>query len=107
MNQNPPDNVTAPRSVASSRLVLLWRKVFGPRLPKPQAPCKYCGGMTDDENPFCPGLFAHTYCRDKAWEERKAKEEERKKIELIKTAIRELEAEKQNKEIADASPSLG
>mgnify|MGYP000626793668 CR=1 FL=1 len=96
MNQAKPDNVTAPQSVASSRLVLLWRKFFGPRPPKPEGPCKYCGEMTNNENPFFPGLFAHDYCRDKAWEERKYKEEERKKIELIKTAIRELEAEKQN-----------
>ena len=93
------------RAVGSSRLVLLWRKVFGPRPPKPQAPCKYCGEMTDNENPFCPGLFAHDSCRDRAWEERKAKEEERKKIELIKTALREFEAEKQNiQDQATANP---
>ena len=94
MNQNLQENYTSPRSVASM-IALLWRKVFGPRPPKPQAPCEYCGEMTDNENSFCRGLFVHEFCINEAWEERKAKESERKKIEIIKTAIRELEAEKE------------
>jgi hypothetical protein len=88
-----PRNMDQNQNIALSRLALLWRKIFG---PKPQAPCKYCGEMTDNENPFCPGLFAHRWCRDEAWAAQKRQAEERKKIELIKIAIRELEEEKHN-----------
>ncbi len=65
----------------------LWPK------PKPSGVCEYCGGICSSENPFYKGLFAHAYCREKAWEQRKQEEQDRKQIDLIKIAMRELKNE--------------
>lgn len=94
-----PKTLKSDSSAPSGRLhplVVLWRRVFGLKPPKRTGPCKYCGEVTDNENPFCPGLFAHRGCRDAAWEIERVQKRKREKIELIKTALREIEAEKHN-----------
>jgi len=93
MNQNQLNDATAPRSVASSRLVLLWRKIFP---PKPEAPCTICGKVTTESNMFDPTFFYHKLCMKRKREMEKEQAERREKIELIKTAIRELDVEKQH-----------
>lgn len=52
---------------------------------------------------FDPTFFYHKTCMERKREMEKEQAEKREKIELIKTAIRELEVEKQNSVILDKS----
>jgi hypothetical protein len=87
-------------------VVGLWRRIFGQRVPKPRGPCKYCGVETTDYNTFAEMIgmdkqFRHEICQRREMKRLDIQREDRKKIELIKTAIRELDAEKPNAKLSN------
>lgn len=61
----------------------------------PTGPCMFCGSLTTECNEFDRRIFRHQHCTDE-WD-RKTKQDriDRKAIDLIKIAIKELEQEKQ------------
>lgn len=86
--------------VGTSAIVLLWRWIFGPRPPKQQGPCDYCGEMCDGGISYLPGVFFHRDCMQARMITAALQRKERRQIDIIKTALRELEAEKQNAEVS-------
>lgn len=54
---------------------------------------------------FDPTFFYHKTCMRRKDEMEKAEAEKREKIEIVKTAMRELAAEKQNDELCRESAS--
>lgn len=98
---NPPQSDSRATAGRVHPLVVLWRMIFGTRPPKPSGPCKYCGEETTEYNTYCkdaglPMQWRHQICYDIACGAAEERRKKREKIDLIKTAIRELEAEKHN-----------
>lgn len=89
------------------RLVSLFRRKPKPQLPAPvwEGKCACCGGRVYslDAVPENPATTECTGCAMKWTDASKKRADERRQIELIKTAIRELEAEKANNDSTTAS----
>lgn len=64
------------------------------KIEPPSGPCRFCGKLTYQHNSFLPNDFRHDHCLDKEAQRRFKESREREQIELIKTAMRELEQEK-------------
>lgn len=56
----------------------------------------FCGKPTRERNAFDHSIVRHQSCRNEAEERNKAERSKREKIELIKRAIREVQAETPN-----------
>ena len=65
-------------------------KVFKPR---PLGHCRYCGGLTKQYSPFDKTSYRHMSCLEDYIKSFDILREERKKIDLIKTAMLELKEE--------------
>jgi len=69
------------------------RTLFGFK-PPPSGICSYCGTEAWHENYFAPGQFYHQSCAEAEIDRRVQANKDRAQIELYKTAMRELEAER-------------
>jgi hypothetical protein len=77
-------------ATAKSFLKRLW-KVFFKR--RPLGPCAFCGVLTRQCNPYDHTIIRHSACLDVHVQKQDSLREERKKIDLIKTAMLELKEE--------------
>lgn len=62
----------------------------------PFAPCMFCGKPTRERNAFDHSIVRHQKCRDEAEERNKIRMARREKIDLIKQAVREVQATSQD-----------